>query len=257
MTMTKPPSAQRTRTAGRRRAADTSARRQDIIDIAADLFATRGYRSTTVREIGDAAGVLSGSLYHHFDSKETILHELVSGYLKEIGDRYQEISDRSLEPAEAIRQLITAAFSSLHAHRAAVTVIQNEREQLSELPRFAYLDEEERRTQRLWVSVLQEGISSGVFRAGLDPDTVYRFIRDAVWVSVRWYRPEGPLTEEALADQYLSVILHGLLDSDTERVPEKPKRAPAKRTSTAKAKKTTATKKTTTATRTRTSRADG
>src|SRR5262249_57938903 len=47
-----------------------SERREEILAIAAKIFADKGYASTTVREIADAAGILSGSLYHHFDSKE-------------------------------------------------------------------------------------------------------------------------------------------------------------------------------------------
>ena len=47
-----------------------SGRRADVVQLAGELFAEKGYRATTVREIADAAGILSGSLYPHFDSKE-------------------------------------------------------------------------------------------------------------------------------------------------------------------------------------------
>jgi len=47
-------------------------RRADVVRLAGELFAQKGFRATTVREIADAAGILSGSLYHHFDSKESI-----------------------------------------------------------------------------------------------------------------------------------------------------------------------------------------
>ena len=45
-------------------------RREELLQIAGALFAQRGFKNTTVRDIADAAGILSGSLYHHFDSKE-------------------------------------------------------------------------------------------------------------------------------------------------------------------------------------------
>ncbi|MEU6423730.1 TetR/AcrR family transcriptional regulator [Streptomyces spiralis] len=209
MTVSKKPSAKR-RKAGRQ-STGNSVRRQDIINTAAELFARRGYKATTVREIGEAAGVLSGSLYHHFDSKETILDELISGYLHEIEGRYLEIVEGGHQPEAALRLLVSTAFSSLHTHGAAVTVMQNERAYLDQLPRFSYLGEAERRAHRLWVSVLRSGIDLGVFRKEIDPDTAYRFIRDAVWVSVRWFRRDGSLTEQDLADQYLLILLEGLL----------------------------------------------
>src|SRR5436190_24195181 len=110
-----------------------SQRRDALVQIAAELFAEQGYRATTVRHIGDAAGVLSGSLYHHFDSKETILDELLSSYLNELVETYREIT-AGVEPVTALRGLVTEAFRSLGEHRAAITVLQNERNYLRTLP---------------------------------------------------------------------------------------------------------------------------
>jgi TetR/AcrR family transcriptional regulator, cholesterol catabolism regulator len=185
-----------------------SERRADLVRIAAELFAERGYRATTVRHIGDAAGVLSGSLYHHFDSKETILDELLSSYLDTLLDTYRGIAGEP--PAAALRGLVTEAFRSLGEHRAAITVLQNERGYLHTLPRFAYLTKAEEEVRRIWVTVLRDGVEAGVFRADLDPVVTYRFLRDSVWVAVRWFTQDGPLSAEQLADHYLTMIFEGI-----------------------------------------------
>jgi len=185
-----------------------SARRADLVRIAAELFAERGYRATTVRHIGDAAGVLSGSLYHHFDSKETILDELLSSYLDELLTTYREIA--GADPVTALRGLVTEAFRSLGEHRAAITVLQNERNYLRSLPRFGYLSKADDEVRQIWTTVLRDGIGAGAFRTDLDPDVTYRFLRDSVWVAVRWFRQDGRLTPEDLADQYLTMILDGI-----------------------------------------------
>ncbi len=187
-----------------------SERREALVQIAAELFAERGFKATTVREIGDAAGVLSGSLYHHFDSKETIVDEILSTYLDSLTATYNEIMARNADPATTLRALVTAAFASLGPHRAAITVLQNERNYLAQLPRFAYLTKADNDVRRLWIKVLSDGVESGAFRSDLDPKVVYRFLRDSVWVAVRWYRPSGPLTAEQLADQYLALVMDGL-----------------------------------------------
>ena len=57
-------------------------RRDELLSLAAAMFAERGLRATTVRDIADAAGILSGSLYHHFDSKEAIVDELLRDFLE-------------------------------------------------------------------------------------------------------------------------------------------------------------------------------
>ena len=188
----------------------TSERRQALVEIAADLFAERGFKATTVREIGDAAGVLSGSLYHHFDSKETIVDEILSSYLDSLMQTYRQIVATHTDPNEALRELVRAAFRSLGPHRAAITVMQNERSYLSEIPRFAYLTKIENDVQRLWIKVIQEGMATGAFRSDLDAKLVYRFIRDSIWVAVRWFVPSGRLSADQLADQYLTLMMDGL-----------------------------------------------
>jgi len=188
----------------------TSERRDALVQIAAELFAEQGYRATTVRHIGDAAGVLSGSLYHHFDSKETILDELLSSYLEDLLDTYRTIVEAGDEPATTLRELVRTSFRSLSEHRAAITVLQNERNYLRTLPRFGYLTKSEEEVRRIWITVLRDGTKSGDFRADLDPVVTYRFLRDSVWVAVRWFRQDGPLSADGLADHYLALVLDGL-----------------------------------------------
>ncbi|MGS0562549.1 TetR/AcrR family transcriptional regulator [Microbacterium aurugineum] len=69
----------------------SSERRDQIISIAARLIAKRGYSATTVRDIADEAGILSGSLYHHFSSKEAILQEILHSFMSGLLGRFEEI----------------------------------------------------------------------------------------------------------------------------------------------------------------------
>ena len=62
-------------------------RREEILAIAAQLFARKGYRGTSMRDIGEASGVLGGSLYHHIKSKDALFVELHNGALDEADRR--------------------------------------------------------------------------------------------------------------------------------------------------------------------------
>jgi AcrR family transcriptional regulator len=66
-------------------------RREVILREAAELFARQGVAATTVREIADAAGILSGSLYHHFTSKDEIVDAVVSSFLHDLRAAYDEV----------------------------------------------------------------------------------------------------------------------------------------------------------------------
>src|ERR1700754_4336502 len=61
-----------------------SERRDHLVKLAAELFARKGFQATTVRAIADEAGILSGSLYHHFDSKESIVDDILSAFFNEL-----------------------------------------------------------------------------------------------------------------------------------------------------------------------------
>lgn len=175
------------------------------------MFAEQGLRSTTVRDIADAAGILSGSLYHHFDSKESMVDEILRGYLDKLFARYQEIAASELSATDTLQQLVIASFESIDADRNAVAIYQDEAKRLASQERFAYLGERNTEFRDLWRTVLTRGVADGEFRSDLDVELVYRFLRDTVWVAVRWYRPGGSLSVDDIAKQYLSVVLDGIL----------------------------------------------
>jgi AcrR family transcriptional regulator len=100
------------------------ARRTEILQTAASLIASSGLR-TSLQEIADAAGILPGSLYHHFESKEAILVELLLRYhadLDRIGELAQaELDDADSRPvSEKIIELGSAIANCGVAHRAAL-----------------------------------------------------------------------------------------------------------------------------------------
>ena len=103
-----------------------SERREEILALAAKIFADKGYASTTVREIADSAGILSGSLYHHFDSKEAMLDEIMHGFLDHIVAQYRATVAAGGDPLDVLRALVREAFSSLGGNPAALAVMINE-----------------------------------------------------------------------------------------------------------------------------------
>jgi AcrR family transcriptional regulator len=195
---------------GKNAAPLVSERRDEILALASKIFADKGYASTTVREIADAAGILSGSLYHHFASKEAMLDEIMHGFLDHIVEQYRATVAAGGDPIDVLRALIREAFSSLGGNPAALAVMINEFNFLVQFPRFAYLRDGAEETERLWTGVIEAGMRTGVFRSDIDARMIYRFMRDTIWISVRWYRPEGKYSPEEIADFYVAMLLDGL-----------------------------------------------
>ena len=185
-------------------------RRDELLELAATMFAERGLRATTVRDIADSAGILSGSLYHHFSSKEEMVDELLRDFLDWLFTRYQEVVATEPNPLERLKGLFMASFEAIENRHAQVVIYQDEAKRLAGQERFSYVEERNKEQRKMWVDVLNQGIEEGCFRPDIDVDLVYRFIRDTTWVSVRWYQPGGPLTAEQVGKQYLAIVLGGI-----------------------------------------------
>jgi AcrR family transcriptional regulator len=185
-------------------------RRDELLDLAATMFAERGLRATTVRDIADSAGILSGSLYHHFKSKEQMVEEVLRDFLDWLFGRYQEIVDTEPHPLERLKGLFMTSFEAIEHRHAQVVIYQDEAKRLSSLPQFDFVEARNKEQRKLWIDLLNEGVEQRCFRPDIDVDVVYRFIRDTTWVSVRWYQPGGPLTAEEVGRQYLSIVLGGI-----------------------------------------------
>src|SRR6478672_4814985 len=114
----------------------TATRRDELLAIAAGLFAEKGFLATTVRDIADAAGILSGSLYHHFDSKESMVDEILRGFLDDLFGRYRDILATGEAPREALEAVVVASFECIDRSHDAVAIYQREAAYLSKFDRF-------------------------------------------------------------------------------------------------------------------------
>jgi AcrR family transcriptional regulator len=194
---------------GTEKGTEKSARREDVVRLAGQLFAQKGYRATTVREIADAAGILSGSLYHHFDSKESIGDEILARFLEEILADYRAAVASDGEPKEVLSQIVRATSRTLAGNRAALTMLQNDWQYFTSQPRFRYLRDALREVERTWISQLERGIEAGAFRADLDPALTYQLLRDVLWIPAARNRPGGYPAEQ-VADALLVLLFDGI-----------------------------------------------
>lgn len=184
-------------------------RRERIIAAASRLFAERGIATTTVRMIGEEVGVLSGSLYHHFASKEEMVDAIISSYFDDLLERYERVLAELDRPRDRLAGLTRESFRSIADHPEACEIYRNDYKYLASLPRFAYVVKATRDVQRTWLAVIEAGVSTGELRHDIDARLFYRFARDAIWQSARWYTPREPHSIDEIADACISVLLDG------------------------------------------------
>src|SRR3954451_13240345 len=101
---------------------ETRSRREELLRIAAELFASKGFRNTTVRDIAEAAGILSGSLYHHFDSKESMVDEILRTFQDELFGSYDEILASGDDPRSKLEQAVRVSFETIDRRHSEVAI---------------------------------------------------------------------------------------------------------------------------------------
>ena len=190
-------------------------RRQEILDGAARLLAQRGITGCTVRGIAEEVGILAGSLYYHFDSKDAIVEEIVAGYLAQLADRCAEVVATRTDGRTRLQELVAGSLEVSHANAAASDIYQANRSYFADDERFARIRLLAAQVQHSWMDVIEAGIREGSFRGDTNKRVFHRYLRDAVFLSSRWFVP----TETYLLADLAADISRIFLDGFT-RVPE-------------------------------------
>ncbi len=196
-------------TAGRTAAGD-SARTQAVRDTAARLFGAAGYAGTTMNDIADAVGLLPGSLYHHFASKEQIAAELLTAFGTALTDVATAAAAHPPEPGahaeQRVRQLAADVMALSFAHAAAVrlrafeppTVATARLREAMQLPTTGL--------ERAWRDAV-DGLRPAR-EGGADPALLRFALQQATLDASGSYRPDRDPRE--LAGHLCDVLLHGV-----------------------------------------------
>ena len=189
---------------------ESTSRKEMILAAAAEIVAERGFTRTTVRDIGKRIGMLSGSLYHYFDSKEAIADELLNRFWIKIVKAYEEEVKSGDSPRETLRRLILAAHQAMADHPAEIQLLQSDWRQLAEFRNFQEIRKSSTKVSRIWVDVMEKGVAAGEFRDDVDLRLAYRTMMGSIQSLYTWYDPKGPRTRQEIAQEQASLFLDGL-----------------------------------------------
>ncbi|MDH6278881.1 TetR/AcrR family transcriptional regulator [Prescottella agglutinans] len=185
-----------------------STRREEILFHAAKLFSEKGVAGTTVRDIADEVGILSGSLYHYFGSKDAIVFEIVIAYVDDLNERYEAALVPGESGRERLDRMVAVAFDAAVDHPFATEIYQNE---IALGAQFGdgRIARAVRRANDYWADAIDGGVASGEFRDDLDPRQFHRMLRESVWSTVRFNRATLAADAERLRHDLIAVFLDG------------------------------------------------
>jgi AcrR family transcriptional regulator len=177
--------------------------------LAAGLFATKGIAATTVRDIGEAAGVFSGSLYHYFPSKDAIVSEILGRYMDDIHHRFAGVAERSPSPEATVRGLVRETLEIIDEHPHPTAMYQNDRQYLRDHGLLEPVDSASRAVRNFWMVALRAGVADGSFRDDIPPELFYRSVRDTLWATTHWPN-RGRYSTAEFADLLAGLFFDGL-----------------------------------------------
>lgn len=183
---------------------DPASARGRLLHEAARLFRDKGYERTTVRDLAAAVGIQSGSLFHHFRTKEEILKAVMVETIRLNTALMQAAVDEAQSHRDKLQALVRAELESINGQTGeAMAVLVFEWRSLSEASQ-AYVLELRDIYEQLWLDVLDALRQEGMLAA--EPFVVRRMLTGALSWTVTWYRPDGGLTLDDLTGQVVAMM---------------------------------------------------
>lgn len=162
-------------------------RRDRIIEKATTRIAKYGFEATTVRQIADDVQILSGSLYHHFATKDEILHEVVRGAAKMLRDETLRIAGMDASPEARLIALVMLELGEMVQNHEVHAILYNERKLLRAREEFADVRQAKQDAYRGWRAIVEAGMAAGEFDRELDVYQAIRTIMRMLNSAADWY----------------------------------------------------------------------
>jgi len=194
--------------------------RDEVVRAATRLFTERGIRGVSLQNIADEVGLTKGALYHYFSSRDDLLRHVFGDWItQEIISLRQQTS----HPGDAVEKL--RAYVRYHVSSVVTNV---------DLYTLSFFSEVEiphdvraefrglkRQSDAILMEILRQGRAEGRF-AGPDVK-VAAFAIDGMcnWLC-QWYDVDGPKSAADIADEFLALLVHGLVTGTNDREGDPP-----------------------------------
>jgi TetR/AcrR family transcriptional regulator, cholesterol catabolism regulator len=177
------------------------ARRAELIDTAARVFAARGYHATSITDLLEATGLTRGGLYHYIDGKADLLIAVQHELLDPLNEAAEAAVAETADPEDQLRAVTRLWVAHVGEHRDHMAVFAAERRTVESDPRW----EEVLAARNRFEALLRGIFDRGAFGDGL---TLRAFL-GMVNHLPSWFDPDGPRSPDEIADRFCDLMLYG------------------------------------------------
>jgi AcrR family transcriptional regulator len=185
-------------------------KRTELLQRAVEIFSSRGYRATSMKNLADQVNLSKSTLYHYFTSKQELLVAIYDGVMMENMVAARRITEGIQSPAGSLRQMLADRVSyTCRNHR----ILQIFHEEEAELPKrlMKKVRESRRAYQMVMIDLLEKGLAEGLFEFNSNPMIVANCLLGACNWSYKWYNPSGSKTPEQLGEEVAELLMGAVL----------------------------------------------
>jgi AcrR family transcriptional regulator len=159
-------------------------RRGQILDAACTEFAQRGFEATTVRDIADAAGVKASNLYRYFQSKDSMIQEILGDFSASLLAAYRDVIAAGASTVETIDAILWLLNQAGRHFSREVEILQTYRRLMALGVADRYHDGAQDRFAQL-TDLIARGVSAGELNDVAEPALVASCLREIMWAPMR------------------------------------------------------------------------
>jgi len=178
-----------------------------LLDVAVAVFIERGYEASTMDELAARLGVTKSAIYHHVPSKVELLRLALDRALDELFAVTREPAAMTGPAIDRLEHVVRGSVRVLAAELPFVTLLLRVRGN-SDVERAAL--QRRREFDRVVTGLVRAAEEEGDVRPDVDPAVTSRLLFGAVNSLTEWYRPDGELTPDELADALVTTTFEGL-----------------------------------------------
>ena len=183
-------------------------RRDELLEIAIDLFAEKGYVGTSIRDIAKAIDRSVSNVYHYFENKEELWLAILEYSVQGLPEKLRAVAHGEGEPLDRFKNLLRVHLEESTKHQRETKIFFIDEERLS--PKGKVINKQiQKEILDIYVEQFRLLQSHNLVRTKNLKILAFNVLATINWF-LRWYDPEGGMSKEEIFDEIIDFVLHGM-----------------------------------------------
>jgi AcrR family transcriptional regulator len=184
-------------------------RKSQIISIAVDIFFEYGYQKASIRDIARKVGITQAAIYYYFRNKEEILYTIIDDTSNQLIFNLLECSSKNKDPVKKLKEAILVTIKIMKTEIKKVKILIEDKKALGK-ELFKLVKSKERAVYNFYFDIIKEIQEQNKLKNVEMTTAVFAIIGQINWL-YHWYRPEGRLGIEEVAENIVEMVMFGLI----------------------------------------------